>query len=62
VIRRQDTVESRWDYMRTNALDSNPTVAEKQLFTAFDRWVAAAASPKALSAANPGDRRQLFNR
>jgi len=37
LIRRQDTVESRWDYMRTNALDSNPTVAEKQLFTAFDR-------------------------
>jgi hypothetical protein len=39
LIRRQDTVEARWDYMRTNALDSNPTAAEKQLFTAFDRWV-----------------------
>src|ERR1700689_3988025 len=39
LIRRQDTVESRWDYMRTNALDSNPTAAERQLFTAFDRWV-----------------------
>jgi hypothetical protein len=40
LIRRQDTVESRWDYMRTNALDSNPNAAEKQLFTAFDHWVA----------------------
>ncbi|HEX3717900.1 MAG TPA: hypothetical protein VH595_08025 [Verrucomicrobiae bacterium] len=39
LIRRQDTVESRWDYMRTNALDSNPTAAERQLFTAFDHWV-----------------------
>jgi len=39
LIRRQDTVEDRWDYMRTNALDSNPTAAERQLFTAFDHWV-----------------------
>src|ERR1700689_2965414 len=39
LIRRQDTVESRWDYMRTNALDSNPTAAERQLFTLFDGWM-----------------------
>jgi hypothetical protein len=39
LIRRQDTVEGRWDYMRTNALDSNPTAAERQLFTEFDHWV-----------------------
>jgi hypothetical protein len=39
LIRRQDTVESRWDYMRTNALDSNPAAAERQLFTSFDGWV-----------------------
>jgi hypothetical protein len=39
MIRRQDAIESHWDQMRTNALDSNPTVAERQLFTAFDQWV-----------------------
>jgi hypothetical protein len=39
LIRRQDIVEDRWDYMRTNALVSNPTAAERQLFTAFDHWV-----------------------
>ncbi|HUD45661.1 MAG TPA: hypothetical protein VMR33_02470 [Candidatus Baltobacteraceae bacterium] len=39
LIRRQDTVEARWDYMQTNALDSNPAAAERQLFTAFDHWV-----------------------
>jgi hypothetical protein len=41
LIRRQDTVRGRWDYMRTNSLSSNPTVAERQLFVAFDRWVGA---------------------
>ncbi|HEX4120586.1 MAG TPA: hypothetical protein VH619_08225 [Verrucomicrobiae bacterium] len=39
LIRRQDTVEARWAYMQTNALDSNPAAAERQLFTAFDNWV-----------------------
>ncbi len=39
LIRRQDVVESRWNDMRTNALDSNPAAAERQLFTAFDHWV-----------------------
>jgi hypothetical protein len=39
LIRRQEVVESRWDDMRTNALDSNPAAAERQLFTAFDQWV-----------------------
>jgi Tfp pilus assembly protein PilO len=41
LIRRQDAVRGRWDSMRTNALSSNPTVAERQLFTAFDHWVGA---------------------
>jgi hypothetical protein len=39
LIHRQEFVEADWDQMRTNALDSNPAAAEKQLFTAFDRWV-----------------------
>ena len=39
LIRRQATVRDRWDYMRTNALASTATLAEGQMFTAFDRWV-----------------------
>jgi hypothetical protein len=39
LIRRQEYVEGDWNRMRTNALDSNPATAEKQLFTAFDHWV-----------------------
>jgi Tfp pilus assembly protein PilO len=36
---REDTIRGRWDHMSTNALSSTPTVAERQLFDAFDRWV-----------------------
>jgi hypothetical protein len=39
LIRRQDVVEADWDRMRTNALDSNPAAAERQMFNAFDHWV-----------------------
>jgi hypothetical protein len=39
LIRRKSTIQGRWDFMRANALNSNPTVAERQLFSAFDRWV-----------------------
>ena len=39
LVQRESTIRDRWDYMRANALSSNPTVAERQLFTAFDRWV-----------------------
>lgn len=39
LIRRQEFVEGDWDRMRTNALNSNTSAAEKQLFTAFDNWV-----------------------
>jgi Tfp pilus assembly protein PilO len=38
---RGSWIQSRWDSMRTNALESNPTTAERQMFTAFDRWVSA---------------------
>jgi len=41
LIRRQDSIRSQWDRMSTNALSSTPTVAERQLFDAFDRWVRA---------------------
>ncbi len=39
LIRRDSTIRDRWDTMRGNALASNPTAAERQMFTAFDRWV-----------------------
>jgi hypothetical protein len=39
LMQRESTIRSRWDFMRANALNSNPTVAERQMFTAFDRWV-----------------------
>jgi Tfp pilus assembly protein PilO len=39
LLRRGDTIRDRWDRMSTNALSSTPTVAERQLFDAFDRWV-----------------------
>jgi hypothetical protein len=37
--RREAGIRERWDNMRANALANNPTVAERQLFTAFDHWV-----------------------
>jgi Tfp pilus assembly protein PilO len=39
LLRRGDSIRERWDHMSTNALASTPTVAERQLFDAFDRWV-----------------------
>jgi Tfp pilus assembly protein PilO len=41
LIRRENIVRARWDAMRTNALASNPAAAERQMLTAFDRWVRA---------------------
>jgi hypothetical protein len=41
MVRRESTIRDRWDNMRGNALANNPTVAERQLFTAFDHWVTA---------------------
>jgi hypothetical protein len=37
--RREASIRERWDRMSTNSLSSTPTVAERQLFDAFDRWV-----------------------
>jgi hypothetical protein len=41
LARREPTIRDRWDNMRANALPNNPTLAERQLFTAFDHWVGA---------------------
>ncbi len=38
IIRRASVIRERWDFMRGNALNSDTTVAERQMFTAFDRW------------------------
>jgi hypothetical protein len=39
LTQRASSIHERWEFMRANALNSNPTVATRQLFTAFDRWV-----------------------
>jgi hypothetical protein len=39
LLRREDSIRGHWDRMSTNALSSAPTVAERQLFDAFDGWV-----------------------
>ena len=39
LVRRQDVIRGHWQQMSTNALSSTPTVAERQLFDAFDGWV-----------------------
>lgn len=39
LIRRDSVIRDRWDTMRANALANNPTVAQRQLFTAFGHWV-----------------------
>jgi Tfp pilus assembly protein PilO len=41
LIRRETVIRNRWDSMRTNALASNPTAAELELSTTFERWVKA---------------------
>ncbi len=38
-LRRGGSILDRWERMRTNALSSTPTMAERQLFDAFDGWV-----------------------
>jgi Tfp pilus assembly protein PilO len=40
-LRREDSIRDRWNGMSTNALSSTPTVAERQVFDAFDHWVRA---------------------
>jgi len=35
---REQAIQSRWDYMRTNTLPDNLSVAEQQVLKAFDVW------------------------
>jgi hypothetical protein len=39
LVRRGPSIKDRWDTMKANALPDNPTAAERQMFTSFDRWV-----------------------
>lgn len=39
LLHREDDIRGMWNHMSTNALSSTPTVAESQLFNAFDGWV-----------------------
>lgn len=38
VLERDRVIQNRWDSMRTNTLPENTSLAEQQLFEAFDRW------------------------
>ena len=38
VLKREQSLRGRWDYMRTNTLPDNPSLAEQQVFKAFDKW------------------------
>ncbi len=38
MIQREMSLRTRWDFMQTNALPSNISVAEQQLLKAFDGW------------------------
>ena len=51
LLERENSIRSRWETMRTNALPSNFSEAENQLLKAFDRW--ARASNVGISAIHP---------
>jgi len=38
LIKREDGLHSTWDYMRTNTLPANASLAEQQILKAFDNW------------------------
>jgi len=38
LLRREQSLRSRWAQMRTNTLPNNPSLAEQQVLKAFDRW------------------------
>ena len=35
---REQAIQNRWDYMRTNTLPDNMSIAEQQILKAFDVW------------------------
>jgi Tfp pilus assembly protein PilO len=38
LLRREPNLRAHWQQMRTNALPTNPALAEQQVIGAFDRW------------------------
>ena len=38
LVRREQSLRSRWEQMRRNTLPNNPSLAEQQVLGAFDRW------------------------
>ncbi len=38
LVLREASLRSRWEFMRTNALPQNPSLAEQQVLKGFDRW------------------------
>lgn len=38
LLAREPAIRQRWEHMRTNALSGEPSVAENQVFKAFERW------------------------
>ncbi len=38
LLKREQSLRDRWNYMRTNTLPNNPSQAEQQVLKAVDRW------------------------
>ncbi len=38
LLARESAIRSQWEQMSTNTLPSNTSLAEQQMFTAFDNW------------------------
>jgi Tfp pilus assembly protein PilO len=38
LMSRQRTIQERWDFMKTNMLPNNASVAENEVLRAFERW------------------------
>ena len=38
LVRREDSLRSRWQYMVTNTLPTNPSLAEQHVLNSLDRW------------------------
>jgi Tfp pilus assembly protein PilO len=51
LVQREQSIRSRWEQMRTNALPNNTSAAEQQVVKAIDRW--AQESGVAISAITP---------
>jgi hypothetical protein len=51
LLRREQSIRGRWDYMRSNTLTNDTSAAEQQLFAALDGW--RQASRVAISGATP---------